>query len=67
MDEVQTNMVFIDIEGTGKSQMEVMNMLKVHGVLVTPERQSSIRAVMHLDVSMEQVNKAVEVFQSLFH
>jgi hypothetical protein len=33
---------------------------------VTSERQTYIRAVMHLDVSMEQVKSAVEVFHKLF-
>ncbi|MFI5253031.1 MAG: low-specificity L-threonine aldolase [Bacteroidota bacterium] len=65
MNEVQTNMVFIDIAKTGKSQSEIINLLKNQGVLVTPERHISIRAVMHLDVSFEQVKKAVIVFQLL--
>jgi threonine aldolase len=64
--EVQTNMVFIDIAKTGKSQLEVINLLKDHNVLVTAERQTYIRAVTHLDVSLEQVKEAVEVFRKLF-
>jgi threonine aldolase len=64
--EVQTNMVFIDIAKSGRTQLEVINLLKEHGVLVTSERQTYIRAVMHLDVSMEQVKSAVEVFHKLF-
>ncbi len=67
MTEVQTNMVFIEISGTGKTQNEILHLLKSNGILVTPERLSSIRAVMHLDVSMEEVKKVVEIFQSFFH
>lgn len=66
MAEVQTNMIFIDVAKTGKSQIEVMNALQEHGVLVTPERETFIRAVMHLDVSMEQVKEAVGVFKKLY-
>jgi threonine aldolase len=66
LSEVQTNMVFIDIAKSGKTQLEVINLLKEHNVLVTAERQTYIRVVMHLDVSMEQVKAAVEVFHKLF-
>ncbi len=66
MDEVQTNMVIADIAGTGKTQDEVLEILQGHGVLVTPERRSSIRAVTHLDVSFDQVKRAGKVFQELF-
>jgi threonine aldolase len=66
MTEVQTNMVFIDIAGSGKSQTEAMDLLKAQGVLVTPERHSSLRAVTHLDVSQAEVEKAVEGFRKVF-
>jgi len=63
---VQTNMVFIETTNTGKTQREVLSLLRTKGVLLTPERISSIRAVMHLDVSMEEVRQAVQVFRTLF-
>ena len=64
--EVQTNMVFVDISATGKTQDEILSLLKSNGVLMTPERQSSIRAVMHLDVTMEDVHQAVAIMEKLF-
>jgi threonine aldolase len=64
--EVQTNMVYVEIGRTGKTQADILNLLKLKGVLMTPERHSSIRAVMHLDVGMEGVKQAVEAIQSLF-
>ncbi len=67
MNEVQTNMVIIETEPNGKSQDEVLQALKSKGVLLTPERYSAIRAVMHLDVSMEQIQHVAAVFRSLFH
>ncbi len=66
MDEVQTNMVMIDIHHTGKTQKEVLNLLKNNGILLTPERNTSIRAVMHMNVSLLQVKETVKVFKSLF-
>jgi threonine aldolase len=64
--EVETNMVIADISATGRSQTEILDLLKSRGLLLTPERQSSIRAVMHLDVSMEEVEQAVEICKTVF-
>ncbi|MBI4548464.1 MAG: low-specificity L-threonine aldolase [Ignavibacteriae bacterium] len=64
---VQTNMIIIETEGTGRTQTEILTLLKTKGLLLTPERYSAIRAVMHLDVSMDDVKQAVSVFHSLFH
>ena len=66
LNEIQTNMVIADVGPSKKNQQEVLNLLKINGVLLTPERSTSIRAVMHLDVSMDQVKDAVKVFKSLF-
>jgi threonine aldolase len=66
LEEIQTNMVFVEITRTGKSQMEMLELLKLRGVLMTPERHTSLRAVMHLDVSMEEVRQAADVFHTLF-
>ena len=64
--QVQTNMVFADIAGTGKSQLQVIEMLQARGVLVTPERHSSIRAVMHLGVTKAEVETAAGICTELF-
>jgi threonine aldolase len=66
MDEVQTNMVIIDIHPTGKTQKEVLKLLKSKGILLTPERNTSIRAVMHMNASLLHVKEAVKVFKSFF-
>jgi len=63
---VQTNMVMVEFSATGKSQAEVLDLLKSKGVLLTPERHSSIRAVFHLDVSLDEVKASLKVFHSLF-
>lgn len=66
MEEVQTNMIFVDITKTGKTQSEILNLLKTKGILLTPERFSSLRAVMHIDVSAKDVDEAVSIFHNLF-
>ena len=64
--EVYTNMVIVGIESSGKSQADILTLLKSRGILMTPEKHSSIRAVMHLDVSMDDVVHAISVIHSLF-
>lgn len=60
MAEIETNMVIVSVEKTGMTQDEILILLKNNGILMTPEGHSSIRAVMHLDVSMESVQQAAE-------
>lgn len=66
MESVQTNMVIADIRDSRSTQEHVLRVLQSRGVLLTPERQNSVRAVMHLDVSMDDVKEAVRIFQSMF-
>ncbi len=66
MNNVQTNMVIIEISKTKKTQQEVLALLREHGILFTPERDSSVRAVFHLDVTKDEVQEAVEVVKKLF-
>ena len=65
-DSVQTNMVIADIVAEGLTKEDVLKELQSHGVLLTPERHNSVRAVMHLDVSQDDVAEAASIFQSLF-
>ena len=63
---VQTNMVIADIVRAGLTQEKVLRELQNRGVLLTPERYNSVRAVTHLDVSSEDVREAAKIFQSIF-
>lgn len=62
---VQTNMVILKIVNN-ISQQEVLNKLKLNGVLLTPEFTDSVRAVTHLDVTFEDIQKAIEIFKKIF-
>ncbi len=66
MEAVQTNIILIGIEKTGKTPEEVLALMKARGVLLTLGNWMSVRAVTHLDVSMDQVKRAVSVFHELF-
>ncbi|MFA6540193.1 MAG: low-specificity L-threonine aldolase [Bacteroidota bacterium] len=66
LNSVQTNIVLVDVQKTGKSPNEIITIFKDNGILVSGGTFTSIRAVMHLDVSMEQVRFAVEKIKQLF-
>ena len=63
MEAVQTNIILVNVEKTGKHPDTIIAMLKSKGVLVTLGTYTSIRAVMHLDVTMEQVKEAAAIIQ----
>ena len=63
MESVQTNIVIIDIEQTGKSPEEILSQLRARDVLLTLGNYMGIRAVTHMDVSMEEVQRAAAVVQ----
>jgi threonine aldolase len=62
---VQTNIVIIDVEKTGKTPDEILGVLRANGVLLTLGTYTSVRAVTHLDVSFDEVKRAAEVFLKL--
>jgi threonine aldolase len=66
METVQTNIVIIDVSGTKKSPVKVLSMLRQKGVLLTEAGPTTIRAVTHMDVSMDQVQQGASIIQKLF-
>ena len=63
---VETNLVFFDISHAGKNALEIMNEAREHGILVNPEDFTVMRAVTHLDVSAEDIERAIEIFRTVF-
>jgi len=57
-DTVQTNIVLVGIEKTGKDPSELLAALRMQGILLTPGTYMSLRAVTHMDVSMDDVQNA---------
>ena len=58
---VETNIVVLDIARTGKPTGELLELLKSKQVLMSDANYTSLRAVTHLDVSMEQVMRAADI------
>ncbi len=63
---VQTNIVIIEITRHGLTPAAVLEKLRSEGVLLSAGSPGKIRAVTHLDVTMDEVRQAVAVFHALF-
>jgi threonine aldolase len=63
LESVQTNIVIIDVSGTGKMPDEILTALRSHGILLTAGNYMGIRAVTHLDVTMEDVKNAARIIR----
>ncbi len=64
---VQSNIIIFDVEEMGKSAEEICGLLETHGVLAIPFGPTKIRLVTHLDVSSEDINYAIEIFQQILN
>ena len=67
LESVQTNIVLADVQKSGKTPNEVIAAMKEHGVLISGGTFTKFRALMHLDVSMDQVRYAAEKFKQVFN
>ena len=59
--DVETNIVFFDVDPTLGTAPQLSAKLSEQGVLVLSESDARLRAVTHLDVSAEQVDRALGV------
>ncbi len=66
LESVQTNIVLVDVQKSGKTPQEVIALLKDQGVLISSGTFTKFRALMHLDVTMDQVKFAAEKFKQIF-
>lgn len=66
MESVQTNIVIIDIEKTGKTTGEIIALLRARHVLISEMSHTTIRAVMHMNVSADEVDRASGVIKAHF-
>jgi len=63
LETVQTNIIIIGAEKAGRSPEEMLAALRSKGVLLTLGNYMGLRAVTHLDVSMEQVRQAGRIIR----
>lgn len=63
-EDVQTNLVFFDVQGTGKRAPTISQALLTHGVRIGASSDTRMRAVFHRDVDDDGLNLAIRAMQS---
>ncbi|MGD9140885.1 MAG: low-specificity L-threonine aldolase [bacterium] len=66
LETVQTNIVVIDVGGSGFTVDEAILRLEKEGVLVLPFGGTTIRAVTHLDIDDADIDRTIEAFNKVF-
>lgn len=66
METVQTNIVAMDVERTGKDAATLCAEARNNGVLLTDMDPRTLRATTHMDVSRDQVRSAAETVLRMF-
>ena len=64
-DHVETNMVIFDVANTGMTAPQVTEAMKREGVLTHAFDKTHIRLVTHLDVSDEDIDRALQAFEKV--
>jgi threonine aldolase len=64
---VQTNILYFHVRKPGLTVQMLLDRLKAEGVLMGGTGPHSIRAVTHLDVSKDGIDRAVEVLGKVVH
>ncbi|NWF92981.1 MAG: low-specificity L-threonine aldolase [Syntrophaceae bacterium] len=64
-EHVETNIVIFDISKTGMTAHEIAARMRKSGVLIHPISQTQIRLVTHLDVSSQDIEVAIGVFEKV--
>ncbi|MDP8256871.1 MAG: GntG family PLP-dependent aldolase [Candidatus Alcyoniella australis] len=62
LSQVETNIVLIRLDDCLHGVIELVEILGTYGVLTVPFGPDTIRAVTHLNVSAEQIDRAIEIF-----
>ena len=63
MESVQTNIVIFSVSRSGKPTEELVSIIREAGVLVSIGSARGLRAVTHMDVTMDEVRRAGEIIQ----
>lgn len=66
LDTVQTNIIVVDVAKSGLTVDEAIIRLEKERVLVVPFGRTTIRAVTHLDIDDDDLDRAIEVFEKVF-
>lgn len=63
--QVETNLVWVNVDPSLGTGTEVANYLRSHGILVTSLESQTIRACTHLDVGREQILEAAAIIRGI--
>jgi threonine aldolase len=63
--EVETNIVIFEVGAVGRPAEEIGERLEKEGVRVSVMGRTKLRAVTHLDVSRQDIERAIEVFRQV--
>lgn len=63
---VETNIVVINVEKTGKDSVQIVELLKKEGIYVVPFGPYSIRMTTHYNVSFQDIDKVLRKLHTLF-
>jgi len=61
---VETNMVYVDVAGTGRTAEDFVEALEGRGIRVISVGPSTLRAVLHLDVDDAGLDRAIDGFRA---
>jgi threonine aldolase len=64
-ERVQTNILYFEVKKKGWTAQKLVEELRYREILVLLIQESLVRAVTHLDVSQEDIEKTISVFQEL--
>jgi len=62
---IETNIVFFDVGASGRTAAEVAASLATHGVGIGAENRTLMRAVTHLDITREDIETTLDLFERL--
>ncbi|BBK42193.1 threonine aldolase [Allostella vacuolata] len=65
LDSIATNMVYLDVSGTGIDAADIVARLKEQDVVMGAFSAGSIRAVTHLDVDRAGIERAIAAFAAI--
>ncbi|WP_261134130.1 low specificity L-threonine aldolase [Bacillus sp. Marseille-Q3570] len=64
--QVETNIVVVETEATGKSVDEILSALEAKGILAVPFGPTTIRLTTHHQITDENIDQTLIAFQNLF-
>jgi threonine aldolase len=64
-DHVETNIIIFDLPATGMTAAQLRDAMKKEGVLINAIGKSQVRLVTHLDVSREDMDRALVAFRKV--